>query len=608
VSRRSEGSRLGRMVRIALLGLVGLGFALPVTAQPGRPDQEPLVLDEARKAEFTATEGTWISLDVSPDGAMIVFDLLGDIWTMPVEGGDATRITEGLAFDAQPRFSPDGQTIAFISDRSGGDNLWTMRLDFTDTTQVSRGNGNLYLSPEWMPDGEHIVVSRSGGLGGAAKLFMFNAEKPAPMPLVATPASGKFVGAAPSPDGRYVWFARSNGDWNYNARFPLYALARYDRETGQTLGMTSRYGGAFRPAISPDGQWLVYGTRYNTETGLRKRDLATGREEWLAYPVQRDEQESRAPLDVLPGYAFTPDSEAVVASYGGKIWRIPMDGSDAVEIPFSADVELAIGPEVKFDYAVDTASVVTAGQIRHPQESPDGTMLVFEALDRLWIKDLPDGEPRRLTRSDVGEHHATWSPDGSAVAYSTWDDEAGGHIMRVPVGAVSQPQQLTTDAALYYNLAWAPDGERIVASRAAARQLKRAPDVFFGPQGGEFVWVSATGGDANLISPMGGLDVMHFNLNEPERIYAYGFGAGLVSFRWDGTDRKQHLQVRGAPARPTNAIVHQEEYVQLPRRVFPTSAEQFYGPMELDGGQLGAGPPPPGGGAAGLPRPSSCPS
>ena len=77
----------------------------------------------------TSTEGTWMSLDVSPDGSEVVFDLLGDLYTVPIEGGEATALTEGLAWDMQPVYSPDGSRIAFTSDRGGGDNLWVMGRD-----------------------------------------------------------------------------------------------------------------------------------------------------------------------------------------------------------------------------------------------------------------------------------------------------------------------------------------------------------------------------------------------------------------------------------------------------------------------------------------------
>jgi Tol biopolymer transport system component len=589
--------RTAMQVTLALTAGLPLFAQGPGGARPGGRDRaNPLPLAEARKAKFTATEGTWISLDVSPDGRTIVFDLLGDLYTLPIEGGKATRITEGMAYDAQPRFSPDGQTIVFVSDRSGGDNVWTMRLDFTDTTQVTQGNTSLYVSPEWMPDGQHIVVSHSGGLGGAAKLQMYNVKRQSPLPVIRQPANLKTLGAAPEPNGRYIWYAGRSGDWQYNALFPQYELFRYDRETGNSVLMTNRYGSGFRPAISPDGRWLVYGTRENAGTGLRIRELATGAERWLAYPVQRDEIESRTPLDALPGYSFTPDSRAVVVSYGGQIWRVPVDGSAPTKIPFEASVEVPVGPEVKFSYRMDTTAMVTARQVRSPVASPDGRQVVFTAFDRLWIKPMEGGEARRLTDADVGEYHPAWSPDGQWIAWVTWNDSAGGHIMKARADGRGPAQRLTSAAALYYNLAWSPDGQRIVASRGAARDLKRAPDFFFGPLGGEFIWIPATGGEATLIAPTGSRDVAHFRLDQADRIYAYSPSEGLVSFRWDGTDVKQHLQVRGSVP-PGIGNPHPDEWEVLPRRVFPMPAPNPERQVGVDGAGVGepAPQPPPAG-------------
>ncbi|MGI9629241.1 MAG: amidohydrolase family protein [Longimicrobiales bacterium] len=566
--------------------------ALPVLAQaapPGGAGTKPLPLPAARKATFTATEGTWLSLDVSPDGQTIVFDLLGDLYTLPIAGGKASQLTSGMAFDAQPRWSPNGRTVVFVSDRSGGDNVWTIEADRSDTTQITQGNSSLYVSPEWTPDGDYIVVSRGGGLGAVAKLQMYHKEQRSPLPVVRGQNPVKTVGAAFGPDGRYVWFASRVGDWQYDAIFPQYQIQRYDREAGTSLAMTRRYGSGFRPAVSPDGNWLVYGTREDTDTGLRKRDLRTGEESWLAYPVQRDDMESRAPLDVLPGYSFTPDSEAIVVSYGGKIWRVPMDGTSPSEIPFEVEVELDVGPEVKFAFAIDTAAAVTAKQIRHPVTSPDGQRIVFTAFDRLWVKDLPNGDPQRLTDQDVGEYHPQWSPDGQWVAYVSWDAASGGHIMKAPVGG-GAPVQLTRSAAMFYNVAWNPDGSRVVATRAAARELREASDIFFGPLGGDFVWVPSDGGEVTRIAPTGGRDVAHFVMDEPDRIYAYSFREGLVSFRWDGTDVEAHLQVRGSPA-GAGGSPHGGEPLFAPRRVFPVGVTPDLSRGALEGG----GPAPPAG-------------
>ncbi|MEM7040936.1 MAG: hypothetical protein AAF570_28490, partial [Bacteroidota bacterium] len=76
--------------------------------------------------EFETDEGTWMNLDVSPDGREIAFDLLGDIYIMPISGGKALRIAEGMPWEVQPRFSPNGEQLLFTSDRGGGDNIWIM--------------------------------------------------------------------------------------------------------------------------------------------------------------------------------------------------------------------------------------------------------------------------------------------------------------------------------------------------------------------------------------------------------------------------------------------------------------------------------------------------
>lgn len=525
----------------------------PVQTAPGaagdtaaKKSRSPLPLEPERKHAFTTSRGSWISLDVSPDGRTIVFDLLGDLYTIPIEGGKATRLTSGLAYDAQPRFSPDGKEIVFISDRSGGDNVWRLSLDLKDTVQVTRGNNSLYASPEWTPDGSAIVVSRTDGLRGTAKLWMYHRDGGSGIQLIREPENLKVLGAAFGPDPRYIWLAQRTGDWQYNAIFPQYQLAVYDRETGKRTVMTARYGSGLRPTLSPDGRWLVYGSRHDAETGLRIRDLQTGAERWLVYPVQRDDQESRAPLDVLPGFSFTPDSRAIIVSYGGEIWRVPVDDGAPTRIPFTVDVELELGPELRFTYEIDDDSTFIVRQIRDAKPSPDGRRLAFTALDRLYVMDYPDGTPRRLTDLDVGEHHPAWSPDGGSIAFVTWSDDEGGHIYRVRADGKGRPQRLTDVAARYEEIAWSPDGERIVALRSAARELQESVQMGGSFRlGAEFVWVPARGGEVRSIGLAGGRRAPHFT-TKPDRIYAFGSADGLVSFRWDGTDEKQHLKVTGA--------------------------------------------------------------
>ena len=517
------------------------------TIQEKKKKDPPLPLEAARTISFTTDEGTWISLDISPVWQTIVFDLLGDLYTVPIEGGPATRLTSDMAFDAQPRFSPDGQRIVFTSDRSGAENIWVMSLDGTDTTQITKGKGNLYQSPEWTPDGKYIVATKIEGFLGGGKLWMFHVDGGSGVQLIKEPENLRTVGAAFGSDERYIWFAQRTGSWQYNATFPQYQLAVYDRETGRRFTQSARFGSAFRPTLSADGKWLAYGTRLDEHTGIRLRNLETQQERWLAYPVQRDDQESRATRDVLPGMAFTPDSRELVASYGGKIWRIPVDGSAPRGVPFTVDVELAVGPDVHFSYEVSDSPTFTAKQIRDAVPSPDGSRLVFTAMDRLWVMDYPDGNPRRLTSMEIGEHQPTFSPDGRWVAYVTWSVD-GGQIYRVRSNGSARPQQLTTAPSLYRQVAWSPDGARIVAIRSSAEDfLEEANGPRAGGPGSELIWLPANGGAITSIGPTEGRGAPHFT-DDPNRIYLYSGGAdgeGLLSIRWDGTDIKTHLKVSG---------------------------------------------------------------
>jgi Tol biopolymer transport system component len=517
-----------------LAGIPAAGRAqMPKPGLPLQPD---------RYATFTTSKGTWISLDVSPDGQTIVFDLLGDLYTLPITGGKATRLTSGIAHDFGPRWSPDGKRVAFVSDRSGDDNVWIQSVDGKDTLQLTKGVDNDYISPEWAPGGEYVVVAKGTPFTGS-RLWLYNVHGGHGLQLAgATPGTLRQMGPAFGPNGRYIWYAQRQGAWQYNAVMPQFQIAVYDRETGTRTTMSSRYGSAFRPALSPDGKWITYGSRHDAETGLRIRELASGEEKWLAFPIQRDDQESIANMDVLPGYSFTPDSKAVVISYGGEIWRVPVDGTVATKIPFTVDAQVAVGPRLRFDYPIEDAPTFTVKQIRDAVPSPDGKRIAFTALDRLYVTDLTGGTSRRVSDQEIGEYFPTWSPDGSAVAYATWDGE-GGHIMRANL-AGGAPVELTRVPALYQQLAWAPDGRRILAVRSASRDFKESIDPFFPNIGAEFVWVPATGGDLIVVGSVGNKFGPHFT-TDTTRIFAFDFAQGLVSMRWDGTDVKPLLKALG---------------------------------------------------------------
>jgi len=505
-----------------------------------------LPLEPGRSFQLKTNEGTWISLDVSPDGTTIIFDMMGDIYSLPMAGGQATPITSGMAFDAHPRYSPDGKSIVYTSDKSGSENIWTLDLtdDEAEPKQITKDKDKYYQEAEWTPDGKYIIAAK--GIR-TMKLHMYHKDGGGGIQLIKKPDGLQTLEPAFGSEERYIWFSRRTGAWQYNAAMPQYQIATYDRETGELATQTNRYGSAFTPTLSSDGKWLVYGTRYNTETGLVKRNLQTGDEDWLAFPVRRDDQESRARLGVYPAMAFTPDNQSVVASYDGKIYRIPINGGAAVEIPFEVDEAIDFGPMVQFDYPISDDKEMIANQIRDAQRSPDGSKIAFTVLNRLYVMDYPDGEPKRLTKADYTEAMPTWSPDGSTIAYTTWEGTEG-NIYKVRSSG-GRPVKVTTQGGVYMNPSWDKKTNRIAFTYGPAQAYEDAVDPFsFGAQI-NIGWVSADGGAVTKIKAAGRKGLLHF-VDGNDRIYMYSGAEGLMSMRWDGTDEKAHIKVTGIMTYP----------------------------------------------------------
>ena len=532
------------------------------TTKKTAPNSELPILP-TRQASFTTDEGTWLSLDVSPDGKTVVFDLVGDLYTVPIGGGKATRLTSGMGFDGQPRYSPDGSSIVFVSDRSGYENLWLIDANGNNPRAITKDKDAQYISPAWTPDGKYLVVSRTktGILGSSYDMVLINkdggtgmqltgagtgAPSGPPNPLEPRPFNN-YLGAAVTPDSRYIYAAVKRGGFKYDQMLEdRWQIGVYDRSTGKTYLRTTTLGGGMRPSVSPDGKWLAYASRLDHKTALRLRNLASGDEVWLSRDIQRDDSESRYTRDLLPGYAFTPDSRGVVLTSGGKLWRLSVPDGKATPIPFTADVQIDMGPLVRFEYPVDD-SVLTVKQIRNARPSPDGKKLVFTALDKLWLMDLPNGKPRRLTTFNGGEHSPAWSPDGRWIAYVTWTEQ-GGDVWRVsPTAANARPERLSRQTAFYENLNYDPTGRRIVVVHGPREERIEKTDEFSGPgpQVKELAWLPSEGGELTQIAPLNYFYGRPHFTRDSTRVFLYDPIDGVVSMRWDGTDRKAHVKITG---------------------------------------------------------------
>ncbi len=540
-------------LRLALTA-VGLASFLPLlTAQePAKNDKAEAKWDVNQPPYPTSdvpidtSQGTWMSLDVSPDGKQIVFDLLGDIYSLPIAGGEAKALTAGIAWDMQPRVSPDGKHIAFTSDRAGGDNIWVMDRDGSRPVQVTKESFRLLNSPAWSPQGDFLAAHKhfsSRRSLGAGEIWLYHRSGGEGLQMTQKPNDQKDLGEpAFSPDGRYVYYSQDTTpgavfEYNKDPNHQIYVIQRLDRLTGEVEPLVTGPGGAIRPTPSPDGKSLAFIRRVRLQSVLFVRDLASGRDRAVFDGLDRDLQETWAIHGVYPAMAWTPDSKALVFWAGGKIQRLEVASRQVAEIPFHVTTTLQMAEALRFPQKV-APERFTPRMLRWVQVSPQGDQVVFQALGHLWVRDLPNGAPRRLTtQNDHFEHFPSWSRDGRLLVYTSWNDETLGAVRVIPARG-GESRSLTKEPGHYLEPVFTPDGTRIVYRKTGggfvtSRLYSSAPGIY---------QVPLTGGTPTLVAKKG--VAPHFGAGG-DRVYLMTFEEedkrALVSIDLDGSDQRAHF-------------------------------------------------------------------
>jgi imidazolonepropionase-like amidohydrolase/Tol biopolymer transport system component len=420
--------------------------------------------------EFNTDEGTWMNLDVSPDGKEIVFDLLGDIYSMPAKGGEAKLLAGGNAFDVQPRFSPDGKKISYTSDKGGGDNIWMMNKDGSSKKQITKEDFRLLNNAVWTADGNYLIARKhftSSRSLGAGELWMYHFSGGEGIQLTKRKNDQQDLGEpCISPDGKYVYYSEDvypGGRFEYNKdpNSQIYVIKRYEFAKNETEVIVGGPGGAFRPQVSRDGKLLAFVRRVRTETVLFLHDLETG-EEWpVNNKLSKDQQEAWAIFGVYPNFTWMPDNKHILIWSGGKIMNVDIESSEASVIPFSVKSTQHVTEAVKYIQEVSPEKF-TSKAIRQAVTSPDEKMLVFNAAGYLWKKELPNGIPQRLTSGTDFEFEPSFSKAGDRIAYVSWNDEETGAIMELQMKPGSAPKKLSPEKGMYRNPHYSSDGNRIV--------------------------------------------------------------------------------------------------------------------------------------------------
>jgi imidazolonepropionase-like amidohydrolase/Tol biopolymer transport system component len=464
-----------------LAACIAIGSATPVLAQSSDDWDVGQAFGPTTTVRFETDEGTWMNVDVRPDGRQLVFDLLGDLYLLPVDGGAAQRLTSGPAFDVQPRFSPDGSHLAFTSDRDGNNNIWILEVQTGELRQITEEAERDVNSPAWHPDGDYIFVRKhfvEQRSLGAGEVWMYHVGGGKGLQVTEKNGWQKDAGEpALSPDGRHLYYSKDvtpgqTFEYNKDPYAGIYSVICRDLETGEERTVAGGAGGAITPQVSPDGRLLAFIRRIRYETTLYLRDLDTG-EEWALWGgLDRDNQEIWSIHGVYPQYAWSPDGASIVVWGQGKLWRIDAATGEAVHIPFRAEVEQQVHDALRFphDVAPDQFDV---RMLRDVTTAPDGGAVAYSAVGRVYHAQLPNGTPRRLTDDDLIELDPDFSPDGRWIVYTTWSDAERGRVRVARVDG-SDARDIVVRPGHYTEPSFSPDG-RWVVYRSVAGDTRRGP-------------------------------------------------------------------------------------------------------------------------------------
>ncbi len=541
------------------------GSSATAQAAPPRKRSKVSKGKKAKEAPFSwvtfeTTQGTWMHLDLSPDGKQIVFDLLGDLYLLPITGGKAKPLTDGQAYDVQPKWSPDGKSILFTSDRSGGNDTWALDLKSGKMRQLTHTKWISANKAVWSSDGQYVVhrkrITDRRSIG-VVELWMYHVWGGRGVQLT----SGKRIGDANdpafSPDGRYIYFAsRGRHRYNRNPYQGIWNVQRLDLQTRTTQMVTRN---ASCPTPSPDGNTLAIVRRVGSKTAILLHNLKTGEERLLTDNLDRDQHEGFAMNGTYPSFRWTSNGSHIVYAAQGHFWKVSVTSGKRTPIKFVAKVRQKVTDALRVTTRINQ-SKFSPKILRWPSLHPSGKFVVWNALGQIWIASWPGAKkPRRLLPGKALHYAPSFSADGKWLTYVTWSDRGRGHVWMRPFsakGSVGKARRVTKLPSYYNNPSFSRDNKHVVFTQASGTESRGLPNTY--QPWLKIVHANLSTGklsDVVTVRSRGSLSRMpHAQFSrDGKRVYfsrrsyqRYKSYETLCSIRLDGTDERKHVKIYAA--------------------------------------------------------------
>lgn len=380
-------------------------------------------------------------------------NFMGNLWTMPAAGGKATRISSLLQDTAYPTWSPDGNTIAFQSYKSGTYHIWAMNPDGSNVRQLTTG---FYddREPVFSPDGTKIafssdrppVGSAAGAASGSYNVWVLTLATGQVTEITHEAVLGNAYYPTWTPDGSHITYVDSS-----NA---IKSIAADGSGTATTL-FSDPNTTYFSPTYSPDGKNLAYVAQSSSMSGGGPMNVNGGPLTQLfvnGTAVSGNE-------DVLAFPAPWLSNDTLVYASNGKVWQRNVTTGAVTNVPFTANISFNRSSYPMKTYNFSSTAKQKAVGILSPALSPDGKQVAFVALNQIWLMKIGQ-KPQKLTNDQFFKADPTWSPDGKSLAYSTDSDGSMAIFIRnMQTGATRKLTAPFTGAEV--QLAWSPDGKKI---------------------------------------------------------------------------------------------------------------------------------------------------